>query len=286
MRLSLRTKLLSGAAAVGLLVAIDSTNARAQWAHPGAISLFVEGGNVNGSSTINNTTYADLSNGAGGATGTSYTVNAGDGFIGRIGGGYQITDRFSARLAYTGLRANSHSQTPHFATSRVYTVLGTGSSSGVRAVVSTHTTVDIVDFQVGYDVGLGNIDIGGIGGDIQATLLGGLRYGDFSQRINAVFPFSGSGQETDLRNSTFRGGGPTIGATVTLPIGYGFAIENSILGGLLVGELTSNTQQDNFQGRHTTKHGVAGTFDGQLALTYTIPTLPSVQFAAGYQVSY
>ncbi|MGH8134204.1 MAG: hypothetical protein ACRETP_13415 [Steroidobacteraceae bacterium] len=91
-------------------------------------------------------------------------------------------------MAYTGVRANGHGSTPNFTpASVVYSVLGTGHSSGVRAVVSTHTTVDIVDFEVGYDVGLGNI---GVGGDIQATLLGGLRYGDFSQRTNAIFIFN------------------------------------------------------------------------------------------------
>ena len=284
MRSAFKTKLLCGGAVIALLATVDGTQAQAQGQPPGSWSFFFEGGYAIGSNSTNNTTYADIGNGAGGSTGTNFKVDAGNGFVGRAGATWQFTDRWSGRFAYTGLRANGRGDTGAFASSVVYTVLGKGTSYVARGIVSTHTTVDMADLQIGYDVGLGSI---GVGGDIQATLLGGLRYGDFSQRINGIFPFvGGAGLQTDLRNGTFRGAGPTLGATASLPIGSGFAVEGTVLGGALIGRLSSNTLEGGEQVGAVSKNGVAGTFDGQLALTYTLPTAPSVQLAAGYQAFY
>ncbi|HYM33196.1 MAG TPA: Lpg1974 family pore-forming outer membrane protein [Candidatus Cybelea sp.] len=309
MNSTLRTKLLGGVAAVSLITLVGAQDASAQTAKPGSFSMFVQGGYDFGGSSTNDLVFAEgirldrnntagvigASQPVGSGTGSHpFTVSPNHGLSGRVGGAYQINDRWSIRGSYTGLRASKRGNSGALKTQNgnagVFTVLGNGTTdtgsvtSSFAATVKTRIRADVVDLQAGYDVGLG--------GTVNATVLGGIRFGEFNQNTDVTLLQSNltTPQAFQHRSSTFFGVGPTLGAQVTAPIGGGFGVEGGVLGGLLRGHQTTKTdgqfandgdplQQQRFKDDHW-----AETANAEAALTFILPVgSGAVQIAAGYE---
>jgi outer membrane protein OmpA-like peptidoglycan-associated protein len=291
MKMDFRRKLLTGVAATALIVLVGAGDARAQAPAPQPYSfdLFLQGGRA--FSADNTTPIGQLF-----TTHQILTADSGNGWNGKIGGSVHFMNVWSAHLTYSGLRAKNTTNTPNFHTTAfpLYSVLGGGfvGSPGIgtswnREVVKTTTRADILDFQAGYDIGLG--------GGIRTTLLGGLRFGSFNQETDAtLFSFAGAAQATDKRHSRFQGIGPTIGANVAMPLPVaGLGVEGSVLAGALFGEVRSSTAvtftppTSPLLPRNFSKDHVSPNVDAELALTYTMPAPGAVlELAAGYQVNF
>jgi hypothetical protein len=274
------------------MIGVAATPARAQTASGAqsarpAYFIMLEGTRAIGDSSKNDITYTEFSTGS---SATGISTDAGDGWQGRIGIGANLTNQIDVQLLYTGLRSSKSNQTANSTGGGgfpYYAVLGTLPTSWNQAVVKTRVKAHIIDLNAGYNIGLGG------GGN--ARLSAGLRYGRFKQTTDAQFldiVGGSSAQFTDSRNSTFNGGGPTLGASGDVPIGGGFGLTGSLLGGLLYGTQSTVTKS-NFTGGSFT--GTAGfqndhaayTFEGQAGVTYAINLGgASAQVALGYQVSY
>ncbi|HYM33197.1 MAG TPA: Lpg1974 family pore-forming outer membrane protein [Candidatus Cybelea sp.] len=300
MRSRIKARLLGGAAAVALLALVGTNDASAQSAKPGSFGMFVQGGYNFGGARTNDLVFAEgatqQSRGSsapvGSGTGSHpFTVSPNHGLSGRVGLGYQINDRWSVRGSYTGLRASKRGNTGTHPTQNgnagVFTVLGNGTTgsgsvvSGFAAAVKTRVRADVVDLQAGYDVGLGNLG--------QATLLGGVRFGRFTQTTDVtLFTSDGAPTAFNHRKSRFRGAGPTLGAQVAAPIGSGFGVEGGVLGGLLRGKQTTKTDGqadgDPLRSQRFSDNHWAKTVNAEAALTFTLPVgSAAVQVAAGYE---
>jgi hypothetical protein len=178
-----------------------------------------------------------------------------------------------------------------------YTVFGVGSGAGYGAyagpgaVVSVHTTLraQTVDFQAGYDMGLGSM----IGlRDLRSTILGGGRYLNVRQSTEVTFA-GGPQQVTAKRVSSFIGWGPTLGLDAGMPVYGHFGVEGGILGGLLFGDISSDSTVTTSTGfaaagsRRFTEGRTARSFDARFALTYDWPlgATMNLQLAAGYELT-
>jgi outer membrane protein OmpA-like peptidoglycan-associated protein len=300
-------KLLVGTAAVALFAVAGGQEAAAQYVSggqaPGTVSVSVEGGYAIGTST-NNTTwgeagpyyYSDIrSNVIQQSPYSALSSGNGDGFIGRAAIGWQYDPQWSFGIMYTGLRSTKSASGK---AGSLNTVLGSPSTTGAysaKGTVSTKFRADVVDFQAGYDFGLG------LGGGV-GTALVGLEYGHFVQKIDVDIGGTQSGSPINVgssRRSIYSGAGPTLGLKGQIPLTgdmrNGFGVTGQAMGGLLIGRLESDSSSYYYNGgspgtssTSTIRTRVAETANGQLALTYTAPVgaASSVQLALGYQVVY
>jgi hypothetical protein len=301
MKTVLRAKLLTSVSAAAIVVTICAADARAQSTppHPYSFNIFVQGGYA--ISGGNDTPFAEIAPGT--TPGTVATVDSGNGFTGKVGGGVHLPGPWSAQFAYTGLRTDNKKSTGTFpSNSTVVSVLAGGRTFGgvpgigtswARASVVSKTHADVFDFQAGYDVGLG--------AGISGTILGGVRFGSFNQETDvAMFTVAGSPSAVASRHSRFEGIGPTLGFKGAMPlvVGWpGLGIEGSVLAGALFGDVHSTstgafippTATGAIFSHTVDKHTVSPNAEAELALTYTLP-MPSspvsFQLAAGYQVMF
>jgi hypothetical protein len=299
-----RSKLLAGAAPAAVLALVEcaSIQANAQMIpdplKPVKYDVFLEGGRAFGSSKINEIAYAEPTP-AGGvrAPGVPNTIDPGDTNIWRIGGAIHFQNGWSGNAAYTGLNAHNSAQAGPAAGQIFYSVLGGGNvgtpGAGTYSSFATARTsvgARLVDFQAGYDVGLGNL----LGtGDVQSTLLLGARYGHVTQETDVfIFRANGVFQGQDHRRSSFHGIGPTVGATASLPLIGNLSLGGSFLGGVMFGQLSSDTVAAGngfpLRARRVDTDRTAGTIDAQLALSYAVPLggVTAVSITGGYQVNY
>jgi hypothetical protein len=298
MSFGFRRKLLTGVSAAAIVVLVGASDAKAQASAPQPVSfdLFVQGGY--GFAGDNSTPFAEVRSGGFQSPARSVlNVGSGDGWNGKVGGAVHFMNVWSAQLAYTGLRSTRTLGTPTYTPSfPLVSVLAGGftnpgfagvGTSWNRATVRTETRADVIDFQAGYDVGLGGVS---------TTLLGGLRFGSFNQDTAVtLFDTSGGAEVNDQRQARFQGIGPTLGAKAEMPLPVpvaGVGIEGAILAGVLFGEVRSQTTgmftNGNLQRpRNFSKDTVSPNVDAELALTYGMPVGgATMQLAAGYQVSY
>lgn len=260
-------------------------------------NVFVQGGfAVDGSSGLPYAQYygPDLQS-APSSTVYPFTVGSGSGFD--IGGGVSahFDNPWSANLAYTGLRSSKSGDTGQYGDYAVVSVLPNGYKAGEPGVgtsyneakVKTDVAADVIDFQAGYDVGLGE--------GISGTVLGGLRYAQISQNTHVgILDLGGFLEYSDHRDSKYWGLGPTVGLKASMPFeDSGFGVSGSLVGGLLIGQLKSDTDGADSSGRPVNPRNIsstslAETINSEVALTYMMPSGPfqDVSFAAGYQVAY
>ncbi|HYM33198.1 MAG TPA: Lpg1974 family pore-forming outer membrane protein [Candidatus Cybelea sp.] len=312
-----KARLLAGVAAVALATLVHAKDATADGlpdeyrfgaAKPGQWSVTLQGGYNFGGARTNDLTFAEAFTGTSASSATPFGASLKRGWNGRLGAAYQFTDRWSGKFLYTGLRAHGRGATPRSLShttntngttntfGNVNTVLGArtangGLVTGTGAVVKTRLRADLFDFQAGYDVGLGP--------QMGATLLGGLRIARFDQHTDvSIFGEEG---ETDTslatRNSRFFGVGPTLGAKVAMALGStgptsGFGIEGGVLGGLLYGTQTTTirhqfgdgTPDERLLDQQVDKRHLAESVEADAALTYAFGLGAStVQVAAGYE---
>lgn len=118
-----------------------------------------------------------------------------------------------------------------------YTYAGTGVAQNVEQA-TYDTTYHVVDFEVGYSLKLGQVDV-------RAFI--GVRYAEFDQTINfagnyilyqapvaGLFPV---GIHSDLsRNVVAEGIGPRLGVEANVPLGRGFGLAGSVSGSVLFGD--------------------------------------------------
>lgn len=299
MKTNFKCKLLVGTAAVALFAAAPGRDAIAQYVSggqaPGTFSASAEGGYAIGTST-NNSVWGEAPAGYHGDPepygAVPLSVGGGDGFVGRAALGYQYDPHWSFGIMYTGLRTSQSSGQNGL----LATVQGGGTKwghpqTGYNGSVKTSIAADIVDFQVGYDYGLGR---GGI-----ATALIGIEYGRFGQKTDVTM-HQGCGYSCDPsagtdRNSTFSGVGPTLGVKGQMPltgdVRHGLGLVGQVQGGVLFGSLDSDTTAYGLYdptSRDIDHDRTAETVQAQLGLTYAVHVGASsdLQLALGYQVMY
>jgi outer membrane protein OmpA-like peptidoglycan-associated protein len=294
MQANFKSKLLMGTAAVALIAVAGGQKAGAQSViggqAPGTVSISVEGGYAIGVSSTNSTAWAEYSD----HVDPPLFVDSGNGFIARAAVGWQYDPTWSFGIMYTGLRSSQSSNGR--GTDYMNTVMGGGGTSPAYAynatgTVSTKIRADLVDFQAGYDFNLGFMN--GVG-----TALFGGEFGHIVQKtdVSILGYYDGPTNIGSVRESTFTGAGPTIGFKGQIPltgdIHQGFGITGEGMGGVLVGHLDSQSYGYNDYGtyynRYIAKTQIAGTVQGQLALTYTAPVgaASTLQIALGYQILY
>ena len=296
MMFGFRTKLLTSVSAAAVVALVGASAAAAQSAPPKpySVDLFIQGGYA--FSSGNDTPFAEVRSGGFGSPAKAILgVDSGDGWDGKVGGAVHFMNVWSAQLAYTGLRTRRSVGTGNYTPSfPLVTVLAGGVVGGPgvgtswnRASVRSDTRADIIDFQAGYDIGLG---------DISTTVLGGVRFGSFDQKTDATF-FTSSGTPIvdNTRHSRFQGIGPTLGAKAEMPLPVpvaGIGIEGSVVGGVLFGQVKSQTSAQFLPSGALLSHNVSKdtaspNVDAELALTYGMPVGGAkLQLAAGYQMSY
>jgi hypothetical protein len=288
-----KSKLLAGAAPLAVLALIECAVPAAQaqdmpaWLKPVRYDIFAEGGYSLGSS-VNEIPFAEFNNGAG--TRFPFKMDPGSGLEGRVGAGIHFGGGWNANVGYTGLRINGKDDTGQHPNFFVYTILGGSATSWNRAVIKTSISANIVDFQAGYDVGLGNPLGTGAG---QATLLAGVRYGQVKQNTEVdVFSAANVLQVHDARRSSFIGAGPSLGAKASLPLNDRVSLDGSALGAAMVGRLSSDTDAAFVPAgaipvNHVHTNKVAWSSDAQLALSVSQPYGSTMMlFSVGYRVSY
>ncbi|MEN6541051.1 Lpg1974 family pore-forming outer membrane protein [Parvibaculum sp.] len=311
---SSRALLLCGVAAAALSAAAGSASAsggkETNWATVDnygflGLDLTVEGGYLFGSGDLPYAQYYD------GAKDYSFDTGPGDGWTGKVG----LTGRFEGgwdvNLFYSRLKSSESTGTASYDASNtpvdwpVWNILGwqshstpSGATSYNSATVTTDLTADIVDLNVGYDVGLGS------GSDGKLKLIGGLRYAAYTQTTSMNLFCSASVfipqndciparlEVAQHRESRYRGFGPQFGANYSAPLSdNGLGVFGSLVGSLLYGNQSTNTYSEWKEGDpYSTRtsyndNHFAYTIDTQAGLSYKLPDQP-LEVAAGYQLSW
>jgi len=253
----LRIQLLAGVAVSALIVGIPGAPARAQnWFPRTGVWLDVEGG----FSWMRGTRqpWAALVNDS--STGASITnlltVRPDEGWNGRVQIGIRVAD-WDMAFAYTGLRARSASgdfSRPNSTDSGyIAPILGATRNTipyatypSAFAGVKTRRQMDVGDFEVGYNMGLGS----------RATLrvFGGVRIASWRQQTDTFF----REQYTDFFIATvdeqhrarFFGAGPRLGVAGTVPlVPFSFGqleIVGDLAGAVLIGNSRVRVQTQSF----------------------------------------
>ena len=227
----------------------------------------------------------------------AFKVDPGNGWDGAFTANARFDDGTNFRATYTHMSSSQSAGTASYNSSNaasdypVWNILGylnnrapNGATSWNRATVTTDVRADVVDLQIGHDVGLG------LDGDFM--LLWGVRIADYEQNSTAdIYSYGspGSLEVTTHRASHFSGAGPQIGGTYNRATGMpGFGLYGSALASAILGKQSSNnvstfdsvTSDSRFGDTH-----FAYTFDAKAGLSYTMPDCPVVVMA-GYQASY
>lgn len=152
---------------------------------------------------------------------------AGGGPLGEVLPGWDF------RLAYTGIRAESHQLSATGKAGGEVSLPDGGIVSFSKPPVFTSEIrqgFDIGDFDIGHDVGLGPVD---------ARAFAGLRVVSFNQSARASL-LGGEGA-TELSCSHYMGGGPRVGADGTYPLGEVSGMKIGLTGELAGSALLGRT---------------------------------------------
>jgi hypothetical protein len=148
---------------------------------------------------------------------------------GRFALGYRINPEWDFALAYTGLRGNQRKNDTPFSYVNIQQVLGPYQAFWNQAQVDIRNLLQVADFEVGYNVGLGQGRL---------RVVAGARFADF-QQTTVVTPFFPGFVARDVKRSQFTGAGPRIGAEGEWPVaalGQGrISVIGSIAGSIVIG---------------------------------------------------
>jgi hypothetical protein len=257
--------------------------------------LFLEGGLIDGNAGIAYAQFYD------GIDNYPFEVSPGSGWSGKAGIGIGLTPKIEAIIAYrqsntqndddSGVwnQTNSNSLYP------IWNVLGiedpsddplaAGATSWNQATVDTDVKAQMLDFLIGYDVGLGRFR-----GDL--SILIGARYLHLVQDTDMqLLDDSDFLELTQSRQSHFEGAGPQIGAKFSTPLDdHGVNITGHLLGAVIFGKQETETYSiwSYGFGENTetySDHHRAYSLDGRLGLSYAPDLFPgTMEF--GYRFSY
>lgn len=206
------------------------------------------------------------------------------GFTGKIAARMRLTERWSLGAAYTGLRSNRRSETTGsnypadiLISPVIQAPAGNLFTYATSVTASTRITQHVLDFDAGYDVGLGRWG--------ELKLIGGGRFAQFDQATRSTFFIGGGDIGTMSRDDHFYGFGPRLAASWTVPIAAtGFSVNAGIGGSVLFGQFRSKSSIDVIGGREKFGFGrVAYNAEGELSVTYAWPF--GLYAALGYQAS-
>jgi hypothetical protein len=267
------------------------------------VRLFLEGGMILGHGDIAYAQFYD------GLDNYPFEVSPGDGWSGRAGIGVGIAPKLEAILAYrqsntlndddSGVwnETNTNGAWP------IFNILGienpaddplaSGATSWSQATVDTDVKAQMLDFLIGYDLGLGETAS-------ELTILAGLRYLRVDQDTDMALwcvedaancPASSVLQLTQSRKSQFEGMGPEIGARFSKPLDdHGVSIAGHLLGAVIFGKQETETFSIWFDGTNEntatySDNHLAYSLDGRLGLSYAPDLFPGAM-EWGYRFTY
>jgi hypothetical protein len=208
-------------------------------------------------------------------------------FSGRLGGGYR-SGALDFGIFYSGLQAlddqdNVNATASYYRINVLQTfalpvVFGGTPQSIIRA--SSSVTYNVVDFEAGFKVKLGMVDI---------RLFGGIRYSELDQDVNTHFAvFSTVGIQH--RDVDFWGVGPRVGASASMPVAGAFGVTASASGAALFGEQNTVTTSSlnispGINERRRSVSRTSGNFEGELGVTFNhqMNNASRIIFALGYR---
>lgn len=163
-------------------------------------------------------------------------------FSGRVGAGFRLSNSWDVGLLYSGLKTSDRdplavapltSQGSYFY-DQYFGLINPGLNlvfgySSVQALMEF--SYNVVDFEAGYSLQLGETDV---------RLFGGLRFAEVKQSHQSTFAGTGAGGtayvavlKRDMRNW---GIGPRLGVEASMPVGGGFRLAGSVSGSALFGD--------------------------------------------------
>lgn len=279
-------------------VALIPLLSAAAHSEPSDVQLFLEGGLVDGRGDIAYAQFYDT------VDNYPFEVSPGSGWTGQAGLAADLDSTLDVMIAYRQSNTSNDADTDTFndtnsnADHPVWNVLGLddntftpGATSYHQATVETEVRAQMLDFLVGYDVGLGQAE-----GEFK--ILAGVRYLRLDQdtsmelwcdrEANCASPQL---ELTQSRDSRFEGAGPQIGAGFSTPLnGPNLTITGSIIGAVIFGEQETETYSIWYDGSgentatYSDKHR-AYSLDGRLGLSYA-PNLFPGAMEFGYRFSY
>lgn len=242
LRKSYRRTLLAGVAAAAVSVAqpvyADDTVTGPKMWRPSAFWLELEGAYqwVYGAKQP---WISDNIPGVLGASQSLFSVRPDTALQGRVEVGFKVNQRLDMALSYTGLREHKKSSSRSHP-SYLYNVLGPTKSYYDNANVETRSTLHVVDFEVGYEVGLGSRGL--------ARVHAGIRFAHFSNDTDTDLLWPGtSPYGTESLNNKTWGIGPRIGVSGKFRLmsaGRGFfSLVGGLSGSVLFGKKSTNVNQ-------------------------------------------
>jgi hypothetical protein len=264
------------------------------------VRLFLEGGLIDSRGDI---AYAQFYNDV---DNYPFEVSPGGGWSGKAGIGIGFAPKLEAIIAYRQSHTSSDADSGVWDDTNanksypVYNVLGienpstpaSGATSFNQATVETEVKSQMLDFLVGYELGLGvpESDFG---------VLAGVRYLHINQDTDMQLWCAGVANDcvpaelklTQLRDSRFEGIGPQIGAKFSTPLsGPDLRIAGHLVGAVIFGKQETETYSIWFNNTNEntaaySDHHRAYSLDGRLGLSYAPDPFPgAMEF--GYRFTY
>ncbi len=255
-----RYKLLTGVAAIALLLAVEGTPVKADPAQNWWLTL--QGQFPVWEESDNN-----------GRRRNDFSLGEGYGIGGEFG--WKLDDIHSI-VTRVKINRRSNSESTSFS-SPSYSSFSSSSSSA-------ENTTFVADLEIGRDVGLGAVGMGT--GDLRVfagVRIGHLAANSASQSTSYYSSFGGSYSDDSTRRS-FTGAGPRIGFTASKPLSESVAFDLGVAGGVLIGR-QKETFQDNyssFNNASESRTAVVPNVEASAALKFLFNE--DTTFSAGYKV--
>ncbi len=202
---------------------------------------------------------------------TLFSVRGDHALQGKIEIGFKINQRLDVAVAYTGLREQTKSDSRSH-TNYLYNVLGPIKSYYDNASVETRSHMHVVDFEVGYEIGLGARGL--------ARIHAGIRFAQFGNSTDTQLFWPGTFNFANefLDNKTW-GIGPRLGVSgkfrlVRTRTGI-LSLVGAVSGAVLFGQTTTSIdQQYSFGPSVKYDDSSANTIlnlEGKIGIAYSFP---------------
>lgn len=248
-----RNTLLAGAA----IVALSIGNAQAQDYLPDGTGLWLSFEGRYMAATGTKVPYSANSNSAGTTLIDLDQVGIHRAWSGRIGVGYRFDNAWDISGSYTGLRSKKkHGSVPYNNCSR-YPVAGLYRSCYDSSAVTVKQQMDVGDFEVGYNMGLGS--------RTQLRLHAGLRVVSWRQSVDIDsryinFPsHASSNQILDNNDYSFIGAGPRLGVAATFELAR-FGNQTLSITGDLAGSIAIGSARSRYRTRAVSPIGSSAAY--------------------------
>jgi hypothetical protein len=271
------------------LVLVAPGEARAESPTPSGYYLRVEGGIVQ--ATGDQTTFAEIMSITPVPFSTtpvgSLRLAPDDGWSGRVEIGARFGEDWDGGVRYSRLKSVGKKASGALgALTYAYPVLGKATGYYGTASATAEVSYDVVDFEAGHHVKLGDADV---------RLAAGLRYADLEQGLRTQFATvvgATTFTAADDHQVEYRGLGPRLSAQFSVPVGaaglrIGAAVGGAILGGRIE-RVTTRVGAPGFIGTNSTKrrkYRTAYALDAEVNLSYQwqLKQDATMSLAAGYR---